>query len=365
MPEVPAPRVSIVITCYNYGAYVAQSIDSALAQHGAPIEILVVDDGSTDDSVAVIKRYADRVQLIEQANAGQIAATNRAFAQCRGDIVFFLDADDLLTPDAVSTVLAQWGPGFAKAQFELDVIDAQGDRLGRHFCNYAPGYDSTAVRQEFERFGSYQWPVNSGNAYARSFLEQMIPLEPMKGGPDGWLNTVAPLYGDVLVIDRVLGLYRLHGSNQSLQGTGSASLGRRFSLRVDRRLNEITYLERHAVRRGKSLPAVRLLDQDLFMVNYRLMLQKLGQPYQTSEQDTSLSVWRAGMHLLRTRAMPLRRKALHAAWLTTLLASPRPMARALIQLRFERQALLQPLRRRWSGLAGAAKTSAVRREGES
>lgn len=343
MPEAGL-RVSVLITCYNYEAYVAQAIDSVLAQSRLPDEIIVVDDGSSDRSLEIIRGYGDKLRVLAQPNQGQIAATNHVYAHSSGDIVMFLDADDLLEPDAVAQVLAHWQPGCAKLQYELDVIDGEGSRLGRRFCNYAAGYDAATVRREFTQFGSYQWPVTSGNAYARAFLEQLLPLTVDKGGPDGWLNTVAPLYGDVVVLDRVLGRYRLHENNQSYQGTNASSLGLRFSRRVDRRLAEIAFLRQHAQRRAARLPQVNMLDQDLFMVNYRLMLQKLGDAYQTREADSATGVWRAGMQLLRTRAMPLSRKCLHAAWLTALWLSPRWLARLLIRLRFARAELLRPLR---------------------
>lgn len=343
-------RVSVLITCYNYEAYVAEAIDSVLAQSRPPDEIVVIDDGSSDGSVSVIRTYGDKVRLLVQPNQGQIAATNHIYAHSTGDIVMFLDADDLLMPHAVAEVVAHWQPGAAKLQYELDVIDGGGHPLGRHFCNYAQGYDSAAVRREFEQFGSYQWPVTSGNAYARSFLAEMMPLDVNKGGPDGWLNTVAPLYGEVAVVDRVLGQYRLHENNQSYQGTNSSSLGLRFSRRVDRRLAEIAFLRKHAERRNARLPGLNMLDQDLFMVNYRLMLQKLGDAYQTRDADTAFSVWRAGMRLLRTRAMPTPRKLMHGAWLTALWLSPRWLARLFIRLRFARAELLRPLRRQRSAL---------------
>lgn len=362
MPDRAETRVSIIITCHNYGAYVAHAIESALAQDHRPLEIIVLDDGSSDDSLEVIRRYEDRVQVIAQANTGQVAATNRAYAQSRGDIVIFLDADDLLRPEAVSTVVAHWHAGCVKAQYELDVIDRHGQGLGRLFCNYAPDYDGAALQREFRRFGSYQWPVTSGNAYARGYLDQLMPLQAR--GPDGPLNTVAPLYGDVVVIHKVLGSYRLHGKNQSMHGTDASTLGRRFSLRVDRRLGEIAFLQKHAALRGQTLPAGSLLDQDLFMVNYRLMLQKLGEPYQTGEGDTALKVWRAGMRLLKSRSMPLGRKALHAFWLTLLLVSPRWLADGLIRLRFERGELLRRWRSRWAAPARPARSADVGQEGK-
>jgi hypothetical protein len=348
--EAAAPTVSIVITCYNYAAYVGQAIDSALAQDHAAIEIIVLDDGSTDESLRVIERYADQVRVIAQSNTGQIAATNRAYAHSRGDIVMFLDADDLLAPHAVSSVLAHWQAGCVKAQYELEVINGRGEHLGRRFCNYAPGYDSAAIREQFRRFATYLWPVTSGNAYARAYLDQLMPLRAK--GPDGPLNTVAPLYGDVVVIHDVLGFYRLHDSNQSYHGTAGAALGRRFAQQVNLRLSELAYLSQQAAARGIVLPQGHLLDQDLFMVNYRLMLQKLGEPYETSVRDTALRVWRTGMSVLATRAMPWRRRFVHASWMTVLLCSPRPVARGLIQLRFDRANWLQPVRARLGALRG-------------
>src|SRR5262249_54098783 len=89
----PTPHVSIIINKFNYARYVPQSIESALSQTYPHVEVLVVDDVSTDDSRSVIARYAGRVApVLRDKNGGQGAAVNAGFHASRGDIVFFLDA---------------------------------------------------------------------------------------------------------------------------------------------------------------------------------------------------------------------------------------------------------------------------------
>ncbi|RQP26556.1 glycosyltransferase family 2 protein [Piscinibacter terrae] len=349
------PTLSVVITCFNYERYVGDAILSALTQTVPPDEIVVVNDGSTDGSAGVLAAFGDRIRVVSQANAGQIAALNNGYAHARGDIVLFLDADDLLHREALEAVHRAWRPGCTKVQFELEVINGQGEMLGRRFCNYVQPYGPEEIRREFDRFGTYVWPVLTGNAYSRSFLDLVMPLT-VKKAPDGLLNTVAPLYGDVMVVPRALGYYRLHDANQSYHGAASASIGERFAKQVAIRVVELQALREHAASHGVALPKGNLLDYDLPSVNYRLMNRKLGERYEGDEADTAAGLWRAGMSLLRKRPLPAALKLMHAAWLTALLCSPRWLARPLILLRFSRAALVQPVRRKFAAWFGTGKT---------
>lgn len=96
-----SPIVSVVIPCHNHAAYIAEAIESVRAQTYPAIEIIVVDDGSTDASAAVASRYPD-VRVIRQPQRGPSAARNSGCAACAGDLVVFLDADDKLVPDALA-----------------------------------------------------------------------------------------------------------------------------------------------------------------------------------------------------------------------------------------------------------------------
>jgi glycosyltransferase involved in cell wall biosynthesis len=93
---------TVLITSYNYAAFLPEAIDSALGQTHPEVEVVVVDDGSTDDSRETIARYGDRIVPVLQENAGQASATNAGFAASRGDIVCLLDADDFFAPEKVA-----------------------------------------------------------------------------------------------------------------------------------------------------------------------------------------------------------------------------------------------------------------------
>ena len=99
------PLVSIIITNYNYGRFLAEAIESALAQTWQDREILFIDDGSTDDSVAIARRYP--ITVLTQKNSGVCIARNNALSLARGEYVMFLDADDRLVPTAVEHMLAR------------------------------------------------------------------------------------------------------------------------------------------------------------------------------------------------------------------------------------------------------------------
>jgi glycosyltransferase involved in cell wall biosynthesis len=98
------PLVSIIIPCFNYAQFLGEAIESALAQTHQPIEVIVVDDGSTDNTVEVAHSYP--VRVISQPNSGICVTANAGFAAASGDYMLRLDADDGLAPDYVSETLA-------------------------------------------------------------------------------------------------------------------------------------------------------------------------------------------------------------------------------------------------------------------
>jgi glycosyltransferase involved in cell wall biosynthesis len=97
-----APLVSVLVPCFNAEPWIAETLDSALAQTWPNLEIVVVDDGSTDRSVEIVESYSSRgVGLIRQANRGSTASRNRAFASSSGDFIQFLDHDDVIDPEKI------------------------------------------------------------------------------------------------------------------------------------------------------------------------------------------------------------------------------------------------------------------------
>jgi glycosyltransferase involved in cell wall biosynthesis len=326
------PHFSIIITCYNYARFVGAAIESALRQTYPSFEVVVVNDGSSDDSLEVISRYAERITLVNQANQGHIAAYNRGFDAARGDAIVLLDADDLLESDALASVAAIWHDAVAKVQWDLRIIDGEGRDLGRRFCHFDASYDSERVRESFRRTGTYRWPVSVGNAYARWFAEALFPLS-TEHGPDGALNTVAPLYGEVVTIARPLASYRIHGTN--IWSHRSSDLGR-LPQRIAQRAAELTLLRRHAARRGLTLPATDALDHEIAFVNYRLMAKALGLSYAGAKRDTRARLLRQALRVLLDEQYPARLSLAHACWFGALALAPRGPAEQLIRWRFSR-----------------------------
>jgi GT2 family glycosyltransferase len=107
--------VSICMPCYNAEKYVAEALESALGQTWPKLEIIVVNDGSTDGSREVLRRFEARgVRVIDQKNRGKCVAANRAFAESKGEYIKFLDADDLISSDMVALQMARMRPGQMK-----------------------------------------------------------------------------------------------------------------------------------------------------------------------------------------------------------------------------------------------------------
>ena len=226
------PLVSIVITNYNYSRYLRAAIDSGLAQTYPQVEVIVVDDGSTDGSREIIESYGERVIPIIKVNGGHGSALNAGFAASRGEIVMFLDADDELTAEAAERVVKAWRPGVAKAQFQLEMVDNRGKPIGLRvppFNGFIPNGD---IRDRIVRFGEYPSSPSSGNAYARAALDRLMPLDEATwfAAAEKPLVFLTPFFGDVVSICAPLGRYRIHAANDSrFKGRHLEALHRRLS----------------------------------------------------------------------------------------------------------------------------------------
>jgi len=215
----PDPLVSIIINNYNYARFLRAAIDSALSQSYVSIEVLVVDDGSTDQSRAIIDSYDDRIKPVLKKNGGQASALNGGFAQCQGDSVIFLDADDVLLPHAAQRVVDVFSaqPQTAKVQYRMEVIDQGGQQTGvikppAHIP--LPAGDLTKQEMLFP-FDS-TWLPTSGNAFAAQALRSIFPIpEEVYGkvGADWYVAHLTSLFGLVVSLDEVCAYYRVHASN--------------------------------------------------------------------------------------------------------------------------------------------------------
>ena len=126
-----APTVSVVIPAYNHAAYLEQTISSALAQTWPDFEVIVVDDGSVDDTPGVAKRFADSINFIRQANRGMAGTRNAGVRTARGQFISFLDDDDLWKPNYLATVIPEFleDPDLAACYTGVQMIDSEGHLL--------------------------------------------------------------------------------------------------------------------------------------------------------------------------------------------------------------------------------------------
>jgi hypothetical protein len=359
------PLVSIVIDNHNYARYVGAAIESALAQTYGNIEIIVVDDGSTDGSRAVIAAYAGRLTIIFQDNRGQSGAFNTGYAASKGDIILFLDSDDLLRPEAAAEIVASWRPGIAKVQFCLATIDAEGCFTGGIFPNYPTPLTPDAVLRETLQTALYPCPPTSGNAYARAFLAQIMPVPPVLAGADGPLNTLAPLYGEVVTLNRVLASYRVHGANDGAQGTLVADKFGRF-IRHDQ--HRATLLRQHAARRGFAVHG-NPLDRAVLHLQYRLASLRLLPGHHPIPGERVATVASRGLAAAWHAKERLPQRLFTMLWFLAVASLPRNAAKRLIALRFvpaSRPAVLGAVLRRLGALrrtsdaAGAAPAPSAR-----
>jgi len=209
------PLVSIVVTSYNYGHYLRAAIDSALAQDLPSTEVIVVDDGSSDDSPDIIRRYGDRITAVLKPNGGQASAFNAGFALAAGTAVVFLDSDDVLYASAAASAVRALDDPAVHVHWPMEEIDAEGTLTGRRIPHGAQRAGD--LLEEMARCGPLAdlHTPTSGNAWSRRFLDQVMPMPEADFvvAPDAYLFTLSPTYGHLRHIDTPLSAYRGHGSN--------------------------------------------------------------------------------------------------------------------------------------------------------
>jgi glycosyltransferase involved in cell wall biosynthesis len=212
---LPDPKATVVVTSYNYENFLARTIDSILQQTYPNIETIVVDDGSTDRSPAIIEGYGEQIRPVFKENGGQCSAVNAGYAVSTGDLAIFLDSDDALYPDAVASVVEAWSSEVAAVQYYLDIVDVDEKPMGsREPAGRMPSGD---LRAKLFGFGAFPFANTGGAAFSRKVLEQVmpVPVEDFWTFVDYYLAMTAAALGPVVSLDRSLGFYRIHSANLS------------------------------------------------------------------------------------------------------------------------------------------------------
>ncbi len=225
------PRITALINTHNYGRFVGEAIESVLAQDAptGEMEVLVVDDGSTDDTADVVKKYGERVRYLRKENGGQASALNVGFAEARGEIIATLDGDDLWLPGKVRRVLEEFErqPDAGMVYHPFEHWDVQRNTMEKDASFPAVSGNVPEMRDGLLRYGDLS---TSGLAFRKTALAKLLPIpERLKILADTYLGYLIIFVAPVAAIREHLTRYRIHGGNQfSYSGEDEARRRRRW-----------------------------------------------------------------------------------------------------------------------------------------
>jgi hypothetical protein len=327
------PSVSVVIGSHDYARFVGRAIASALDQRDTDVEVVVVDDGSTDGSDAVIRSFGDDVVAVMKTNGGQGSVYNAGVVAASGDVILFLDADDVLLPHAARSVLDAFRRrrDAAHVHFRLQFIDGDDVPLSQWNPPLHHRLADGDLRRHVARFRGYTTSAGSGHAYPRWLLDQVlpVPVTVYRHGADAYLVQASALWGPVVAIEDVGALYRLHGANQYLRAT-------ELDLPLIRR-KLIQSRAGHARLRELALAAG--VDRypeavegflDPLLLTWRMISARLDPDQHPMVTDGRWSLaWRGATSALTYPDRELHRRVLTAAWFASMAVAGPRAARSL------------------------------------
>ena len=329
-----SPRVSVIVNNFNYERYVGEAVESALAQDHDDIEVVVVDDGSTDGSPEVIAGFGDRIVAVLKANGGQGSAFNSGFAAASGDVVIFLDADDRLAPHAASTVAQAFArePELASVQYRLDVVDAHGRSAGVTRPRRSGVLPSGDLAPHVIRFRAYHWQPTTGNAYAAWALRKILPLPEgrYRIEADAYLAELIPFCGPMRGLDDVLGDYRVHGANNYRGATPDAAFFRKKIARIEE--GHALVVERAPALGSPAVPPSPDAALDAAFMGFRLASLRLDPANHPTRADRRLRLGLRGAYaaLANRQLGGAKARSARAAWLVGVAVAPGTVARRVI-----------------------------------
>ncbi|MCP6759826.1 MAG: glycosyltransferase family 2 protein [Fischerella sp. CENA71] len=211
--------VSIIINNYNYGEFIAEAINSALEQTYKNIEVIVVDDGSTDNSRKIITSYGKRLVHIFKENAGQPSSYNAGFAASRGEIICFLDSDDIFLTNKIENIVKifESSEEIGWCFHSIKLIDAN-----HNFLNFTTTNNYISRESDFRKIikaGKIPpcLPPSSALCFRRSVLEKILPMPTPKTMPcsDHYVKFMAVGLSKGYILGESLTFQRIHDSNMA------------------------------------------------------------------------------------------------------------------------------------------------------
>lgn len=211
--SVSLPLISVVITTYNYGRFIEEAIESVLGQEypAERIDIVVVDDGSTDDTAERVRKYGAKINYFRQTNGGQAAALNVGFAKTRGEIICLLDADDFFLPSKLARVAEAFEQDPALGMFYHPFLEFDIETKERRESQFP--LISGSPFDSLEKFVLYDGPGTSVS-FRRKFLDRLLPIpESIRMLADGYLDLLIVFVAPIRAVPECLAAYRFHSQN--------------------------------------------------------------------------------------------------------------------------------------------------------
>jgi glycosyltransferase involved in cell wall biosynthesis len=212
------PRVSVIVTAYNLAHYLPAALDSALAQEspGGPVQIIVVDDGSTDNTQEVLAAYAGRVEVVHQENGGLFKAVDTGLAAVRGEYVALLDADDEWPRDRLRrhVEILEANPQAGLVHGDMEVIDAGGRTLHPSF--FAWKQEEPTDGRVLARLVKDNFVSGGASTFRASLMPAIRPIPSDAAYPDWWIATNLATVSEIVHDPASANRYRFHGANMGL-----------------------------------------------------------------------------------------------------------------------------------------------------
>lgn len=265
------PLVSICIPSYNQGLYVAKTIQSAIDQTYENIEIVIVDDASTDNSMEVINTFKDTERVVifgNSENAGNLGNHHRSFEYSKGDYVVFLHSDDMLMPDFIKKCVQVFeGYDVGMVATEIDLIDRDDNTLG-----YIPFYDNSYIIPGIKQAKVFLMTnfLCPGQVLIKRSVFEKVGMFDIRfrtvADWDLWFKIC--LQSDIAYLNEKLSLRRIHDNNLYVYGIKSMeSMFDTYTLKLDflKRVKGNSYLE------GFSKEAITKLAKDCINVSVEML----------------------------------------------------------------------------------------------
>src|SRR3954449_1639628 len=220
-----APLVSCIIPAYNYAEWIGKAIDSVLSQPQADdIEIIVVDDGSTDHTADVVAAYGDPVRYVWKANGGLVSSVDSGIAEATGTYLTLLDADDEWPIGRLTPLLEvmETRPEVGLVYGDMDVVDGNGVRIHDSFFEL---YRVTpATGRAFPTLIKFNTVSGGASLWRASLKPAYHPIAPAAAYPDWWLAVTIARVAEIAYVPVVVNHYRQHGSNMGLAADDERSM---------------------------------------------------------------------------------------------------------------------------------------------